>query len=288
MAARAEPVEELRAHDRRAQNVSQHLQDPELALSERTCLPRRDLQHAGHRVAVPERDDDHGTRAHLPGRFAVDTSVGLRIVTEHDLPTRDAETGQARGDLQAQAEVGLARARNRSVHHLVSFDHLHDGAVGKRQPARLGDDLAHDGIQVEVARRDRVLRCDDLCEEGHLGELVLHLPGYRPDSTAGCSPGCGTTLDPHKVTGHLGVARGVSAGNRIGLEGGRMTKIWGLSKPDAEYGPAPTPDVRCDKCKYMFPPLALGGCRLVRGVISGSSSCKEFVPRHRAPTDTEI
>ena len=40
-----------------------------------------------------------------------------------------------------------------------------------------------------------------------------------------------------------------------------MTKIWGLSKRDAEYGPAPAPDMRCDECKYMFPPLALGGCR---------------------------
>ena len=58
-----------------------------------------------------------------------------------------------------------------------------------------------------------------------------------------------------------------------------MTKIWGLSKRDASYGPAPTPEVRCDACKYMFPKLPLGGCRLVRGVISGSSSCKEFAPQ---------
>jgi hypothetical protein len=65
-----------------------------------------------------------------------------------------------------------------------------------------------------------------------------------------------------------------------------MTRIWGLSKRDADYGPAPTPDARCDRCKFMFPPFALGGCRLVRGVISGSSSCKEFVPRHGARTDT--
>ena len=66
-----------------------------------------------------------------------------------------------------------------------------------------------------------------------------------------------------------------------------MTKIWGLSKRDADYGPAPTPDVRCDKCKYMFPPLSLGGSRLVRGVISGSSSCKEFEARNHARTDPE-
>jgi hypothetical protein len=37
----------------------------------------------------------------------------------------------------------------------------------------------------------------------------------------------------------------------------------------------------------MFPPLALGGCRLVRGVISGSSSCKEFVPRHADQPEAE-
>jgi hypothetical protein len=60
---------------------------------------------------------------------------------------------------------------------------------------------------------------------------------------------------------------------------GRTPKIWSLSKKDAHYGPAPAQDVRCDHCKFMFPPLALGGCRFVRGVISGAASCKEFVPR---------
>jgi hypothetical protein len=47
-------------------------------------------------------------------------------------------------------------------------------------------------------------------------------------------------------------------------------RIWGLSKKGANYRPAPIPDVRCNRCKYMFPPLALGGCRLVRGLIQGS------------------
>ncbi len=63
--------------------------------------------------------------------------------------------------------------------------------------------------------------------------------------------------------------------------------IWGLSKRDANYEPAPTPEVRCDRCKYMFPPLTLGGCRLVRGVIRGSASCKEFVPRQPARIEPE-
>jgi len=66
-----------------------------------------------------------------------------------------------------------------------------------------------------------------------------------------------------------------------------MTAIWGLSKANAKYGPAPTAETRCDRCKFMFPRLALGGCRLVRGVISGSSSCKEFVPRHPASSRPE-
>jgi hypothetical protein len=55
--------------------------------------------------------------------------------------------------------------------------------------------------------------------------------------------------------------------------------IWGLSKKAANYGPAPTPEMRCDHCRYMFPRLAVGGCRLVRGVIHASDSCKEFAPR---------
>jgi hypothetical protein len=64
-----------------------------------------------------------------------------------------------------------------------------------------------------------------------------------------------------------------------------MTWIWSLSKTAAQYGPAPTPDVRCDKCRYMFPTLAIGGCRLVRGVIHAGDSCKEFAPKK--PTRSE-
>jgi hypothetical protein len=73
----------------------------------------------------------------------------------------------------------------------------------------------------------------------------------------------------------------------IRVEGFALATIWSLSKKDANYGSAPKPEVRCDHCKYMFPPLAIGGCRLVRGVISGSGSCKEFVPRHPSPADPE-
>jgi len=67
--------------------------------------------------------------------------------------------------------------------------------------------------------------------------------------------------------------------SRMDLEGGDEVNIWGLSKRKANYQAAPRPDVRCDRCKYMFPPLALGGCRLVRGVIRGSATCDEFTPR---------
>ena len=59
-------------------------------------------------------------------------------------------------------------------------------------------------------------------------------------------------------------------------------KIWRLSKKQANYRPASSSEVRCSTCKYMFPPLAVGGCRLVRGLIKGSAVCDEFVPRHRA------
>jgi hypothetical protein len=31
----------------------------------------------------------------------------------------------------------------------------------------------------------------------------------------------------------------------------------------------------------MFPPLAIGSCRFVRGVIEGSKTCDEFAPRHQ-------
>jgi len=57
------------------------------------------------------------------------------------------------------------------------------------------------------------------------------------------------------------------------------TSVWSLSKRGANYRPAPQPEVRCDHCKFMFPPLALGGCRLVRGLIRGSATCDKFTPR---------
>jgi len=56
-------------------------------------------------------------------------------------------------------------------------------------------------------------------------------------------------------------------------------KIWALSKRNAGYRPAPTVEVRCDHCRYMFPPLALGGCRLVRGLVRASATCDEFTAR---------
>jgi hypothetical protein len=56
-------------------------------------------------------------------------------------------------------------------------------------------------------------------------------------------------------------------------------RVWGLSKNKANYRPAPNAEVRCDHCMYMFPPLALGGCRLVRWLINGSATCDKFTPR---------
>jgi hypothetical protein len=59
-------------------------------------------------------------------------------------------------------------------------------------------------------------------------------------------------------------------------------KVWGLSKEKASYKPAPGSEVRCDACKYMFPRFAVGGCRLVRGVIKNSATCNEFEARARS------
>lgn len=59
-------------------------------------------------------------------------------------------------------------------------------------------------------------------------------------------------------------------------------KIWGSSKHAANYRPAPADDIRCDRCKFMFPPMSLGGCRYVRGVIRGSATCDYFGARRPA------
>jgi hypothetical protein len=56
-------------------------------------------------------------------------------------------------------------------------------------------------------------------------------------------------------------------------------EIWGKSKKQVNYRPAPTSEVRCDQCKFMFPRLSVGGCRLVRGAIRSSDTCEAFASR---------
>ncbi len=60
--------------------------------------------------------------------------------------------------------------------------------------------------------------------------------------------------------------------------------IWGLSKKATNYRTAPAPEFSCRACRFMFPPLALGGCRLVRGLIRGPATCDRFAPRRAAPS----
>jgi hypothetical protein len=63
-----------------------------------------------------------------------------------------------------------------------------------------------------------------------------------------------------------------------------MPSVWGLSKAQANYRDAPTPTVQCKVCKFMFPPLAFGSCRFVRGVIESSKTCDEFAPKKSGQT----
>jgi hypothetical protein len=68
--------------------------------------------------------------------------------------------------------------------------------------------------------------------------------------------------------------------------GDAMPSVWGLSKEQANYRDAPSPAVQCKVCKFMFPPLAIGSCRFVRGVIEGSKTCDEFAPRKSGQTQS--
>jgi hypothetical protein len=64
-----------------------------------------------------------------------------------------------------------------------------------------------------------------------------------------------------------------------------MPKIQGLSKSAANYRQASKPQFSCAQCKFMFPRLAFGGCRFVRGVIRASATCDEFTPRQQGNGD---
>ncbi|HEY7399439.1 MAG TPA: hypothetical protein VH989_00920 [Actinomycetota bacterium] len=61
-----------------------------------------------------------------------------------------------------------------------------------------------------------------------------------------------------------------------------MPMVQGLSKKAANYRPATSERVRCHTCKFMFPPLAVGGCRYVRGIVHAGDVCDEFKPRKAA------
>ena len=58
-----------------------------------------------------------------------------------------------------------------------------------------------------------------------------------------------------------------------------MPKVQGLSKAEANYHKAENPKFSCHECRFMFPALAIGGCRYVRGVIHADDVCDEFKPR---------
>lgn len=58
-----------------------------------------------------------------------------------------------------------------------------------------------------------------------------------------------------------------------------MPTVQGLTKSAAHYRGAPRPEVSCAECKFMFPRLAIGGCRYVRGVIHAGDTCDEFTSR---------
>jgi len=76
-----------------------------------------------------------------------------------------------------------------------------------------------------------------------------------------------------------GTCLGARGRGRLARGGIAVPSVWGLSKEQANYRDAPTPAVQCKVCKFMFPPLAIGSCRFVRGVIEGSKTCDEFTPR---------
>jgi hypothetical protein len=64
-----------------------------------------------------------------------------------------------------------------------------------------------------------------------------------------------------------------------GTKGSSMPAIQGLSKAAANYRRADNPKFSCHECKFMFPRLAIGGCRYVRGVIHADDVCDEFESR---------
>ena len=65
-----------------------------------------------------------------------------------------------------------------------------------------------------------------------------------------------------------------------------MPKVQGLSKAQANYRKAENPRASCHGCAFMFPRLAIGGCRFVRGVIYADAVCDEFKPRETGSVRT--
>lgn len=60
-----------------------------------------------------------------------------------------------------------------------------------------------------------------------------------------------------------------------------MPTTWGLTKDQAGYKLASKPEVRCDRCEFMFPRTSIGTCKYVRGLIDAAYTCNEFSSRKR-------
>ena len=65
-------------------------------------------------------------------------------------------------------------------------------------------------------------------------------------------------------------------------------RIWGLSKRRAHYRPATTPDGRCDRCKYMFPPLALVGAGWFGDRSEAPPPVMSSLPAERSETEPSL
>jgi len=57
---------------------------------------------------------------------------------------------------------------------------------------------------------------------------------------------------------------------------------WGHTKDQVNYRPAKKPRFSCKECMWMFPRLALGSCKYVRGAVEATATCDLFEPRHRS------
>ena len=126
----------------RGDETGHELDEITVGVAEVIRLVGQDHEHSDGLAALDQWCNRHRTRPFETARLAVDTGVGFGVTAEQWHAHPNAQTRQARFEVDAHPVRVLGGAADGPVDHCIAFDQLHRGAVG---PCDVLHPLEHDG-----------------------------------------------------------------------------------------------------------------------------------------------